>query len=243
MKLYTIPYAGGFSFTYLKWKKYLNPEIELIPIELPGRSLQNRLRPCSTIQQMANHVVRQIDEYDSGDYCLFGHSMGALVLLEVYSKLILLNRRLPVQVILSGMKPPHLYESRGHHLLDPIQFRVKMYELGGIPAALAEDREFSDFVFELLRNDIQAVEQYQREGQEPVFNGQVSLFSSESDIAGSDMLEWQNYALLPCTYHSFQGSHFFINEHTAEVVNRINQILLHSIPNLIAGGNNHYADI
>lgn len=240
MKLYTIPYAGGFSFTYLKWKKYLNPAIELIPIELPGRSAQNRSHPCSTIQQMAEDVVRQIN--DSEDYCIFGHSMGALVLLEVYVKLIQTNRRLPKHIILSGMRPPHLYQSKGLHLLDSVRFRAKMYEMGGIPVALVQDREFTDFVFDLLRNDIQAVEEYRHEGEAPVFRSRVSLFNSESDIPCSDMLEWQNYAFLPCSYHSFQGSHFFVNEHTAEIVNEINQILMYSITNLIAGGTNRYAD-
>ncbi|MCS4470409.1 thioesterase domain-containing protein [Clostridium botulinum] len=37
MILFCLPYAGGSEAIYHKWKKYLNPSIELSPIELKGR--------------------------------------------------------------------------------------------------------------------------------------------------------------------------------------------------------------
>jgi surfactin synthase thioesterase subunit len=37
LKLFCVPYAGGSAKTFLGWKKWLDPGIELIPVELAGR--------------------------------------------------------------------------------------------------------------------------------------------------------------------------------------------------------------
>lgn len=35
--LYCIAYAGGTANSYYQWRKWLDPRIELKPLELPGR--------------------------------------------------------------------------------------------------------------------------------------------------------------------------------------------------------------
>ncbi|MEG0308501.1 MAG: hypothetical protein RR636_11185 [Clostridium sp.] len=36
MILFSLPYAGRSETIYYKWKKYLHPLIEVVPIELKG---------------------------------------------------------------------------------------------------------------------------------------------------------------------------------------------------------------
>ena len=224
MKLFTIPYAGGFSFTYLKWRPLLHPDIKLHSLELPGRSSGLRDRMCVTIEEMAEHCLDRIAG-EQGEYALFGHSMGAYVLLEVYRSLAARSLPLPKRIILSGMTPPHLYQNQNHHLLDEECFRAKMVDMGGIPSLLVKEEDFAATLFLLLRNDIRAVEHYRFEGGMPVFSCEVSLFNSEADISREHMLQWNRYSREPCRYHSFSGTHFFINEHTADVVQVINHLL------------------
>lgn len=224
MRLYTVPYAGGYSFTYLKWKPLLAQGIKLHPIELPGRSDASRDRLCSTIEEMAVHCLRHI-EADQEPYALFGHSMGAYVVLEVYRALEARGLPLPEHLILSGMKPPHLYENKNHHLLDEASFRTKMLEMGGIPSLLVNEDDFAATLFRLLRNDLRAVELYSWKGELPVFSCDVSLFNSETDIRREHKLEWNRYSRRPCGYYSFRGTHFFVNERTADIVQVINQLL------------------
>lgn len=202
----------------------MNADVLLSPVELPGRSGKPDEPLCKTIEQMAEHVLRQL-ETEKEEYCLFGHSMGAYVLTEVYAKLVAEGRRLPAHLMISGMRPPHLYEHKGYHLLDEGSFRAKMQAMGGIPEALIEDEDFAAMLFRFLRNDIRAVEEYAHSVNKPSFSCEVSLFNSESDIEFETMLQWERYAQQRCSYHKFQGTHFFINDYTSEVVNRINHIL------------------
>lgn len=224
MRLYTIPYAGGFSFTYQKWTKYLHHNIQLVPIEFPGRGTRANEAICSSIGQMASAVMNQIETEDD-EYVLFGHSMGAYVLLELYKQICISHKCLPKHVIISAMKPPHLYIPKGYHLLDQEQFKRKILEMGGIPTSVTEDRSFTEYVMSLLKNDFRAVEQYTISEHLPLIACDVSLFNSESDISHHNMLNWNQYARHSCSYYSFEGTHFFINEFVYEVVSRVNQIL------------------
>ena len=192
----------------------MNADVKLCPIELPGRSGKQDEPLCTSIEEMAEHVFRQLDT-ETDEYCLFGHSMGVYVLTEVYAKIVAEGRRLPAHIILSGMRPPHLYKHKGYHLLDEAGFRSKMQDMGGIPKALIDDEDFAVMLFRLLRNDIRAVEQYAHIAHQKSFSCSVSLFNSESDIASETMLQWERYAQHPCSYYKFQGTHFFINEYTS----------------------------
>lgn len=224
MKLYTIPYAGGFSFTYQKWRKFLDKGIELHPIEYPGRGRRFKESMCQTIEQMADNVMNQIVTEEE-EYALFGHSMGAYVLLELYSRIYRSNKSLPKHVIISAMNPPHLYNPKGYHLLDNDQFQTKMCEMGGIPPTITQDAEFSEYMFSLLMNDFKAVEDYKTTDDMPLISCDISLFSSESDISYDNMMQWNQYSSMSCSYYEFEGSHFFINEYVFETVSTINHIL------------------
>lgn len=229
MKLYAIPYAGGFSFTYLKWKKDLKPGVDLYPIELPGRSGRANDPLRSGIEEMAEFVADKIAEsLGDEEYALFGHSMGVYVLVETYRILADRRIRLPSKVILSGMIPPHLYRPKGYHRLPEDEFRERMLDLGGTSRLLLEDAEFADFLFRLLRNDFGAVEQYRTLPEEKMLSCPVFLFNSESDHGRSDMHEWNRYACAPCEYFAFEGGHFFINQHLSAVVETLNRILTSS---------------
>lgn len=224
MRLYTIPYAGGFAFTYLKWRKYLDKKIKLCSIELPGRGTRIEETACNSIEEMAEDVLQHI-ETEEEEYALFGHSMGAYVLLELYAKIHNRNKTLPKNIFISAMKPPHMYKSEGYHMLNNEKFRDKMCSMGGIPRQINEDIEFSDHFYGLLRNDLKAVEEYSISTDFDSFSCHVSLFNSESDIGYDNIVQWDKYSKMPCSYYSFQGSHFFINEHVSKTVCRINDIL------------------
>lgn len=222
MRVYTIPYAGGFAFTYYKWKKYLDKQLKLAPIEFPGRGSKTNDLLCTSIEGMAETAYDQL-QVNNEDYILFGHSMGAYVLLELYKMLERTNKPLPKQVILSGMKPPHLYVQKNYHLLDDEGFKEKIAALGGLPTEIMEDKEFAAYILKLLRNDFRAVEEYTTQIK-TYFSCKVNLFNSEKDISREQILEWNLYSETTCDYHPFNGSHFFINESTHEVVQTINEL-------------------
>ncbi|MNI74646.1 Phenyloxazoline synthase MbtB [compost metagenome] len=97
--------------------------------------------------------------------------------------------------------------------------------MGGIPPTITQDAEFSEYMFSLLMNDFKAVEDYKTTDDMPLISCDISLFSSESDISYDNMMQWNQYSSMSCSYYEFEGSHFFINEYVFETVSTINHIL------------------
>ncbi|WP_197144539.1 thioesterase II family protein [Lysinibacillus sphaericus] len=79
IKLFCLPYAGGSSVTYIKWGKLLNRYIEVIEVELPGRGRRINDPLIDNLEDMVEDVFRFIKDQLTGDYAIFGHSMGGLI--------------------------------------------------------------------------------------------------------------------------------------------------------------------
>src|SRR6185369_7818116 len=108
IKLFCLPYAGGSSMVFHKWKKYLNSEIELRAIELAGRGrrihesmYQDRAEAVEDVFQLIKDEIRQ------SPYALLGHSMGSLIAYEVAQKIRANKLPEPLHVFFSGSSAPH----------------------------------------------------------------------------------------------------------------------------------------
>jgi medium-chain acyl-[acyl-carrier-protein] hydrolase len=109
LRLFCFPYAGGSASLYRGWSERLPAEVEVCPIQLPGR--ENRLleKPFSQLQPLVEALGEALLSYLDEPYAFFGHSMGALISFELTR---LLRRegcvRLPERLLVSARCAPHL---------------------------------------------------------------------------------------------------------------------------------------
>lgn len=103
VKLFCIPCAGGSANAYLKWNNYLQYNIELCPIELKGRGGRSDEAYYEDIDEAVEDVFNLIkDSINNNEYALFGHSMGGLIVYELYYKLLENGMKLPKQIFIYG---------------------------------------------------------------------------------------------------------------------------------------------
>ncbi|MEO0378321.1 MAG: thioesterase domain-containing protein, partial [Cyanobacteria bacterium P01_A01_bin.17] len=50
--LFCFPYAGGSSAIYRSWEMHLSPQIQLCPVELPGRGQRFNESPFQTLPSL-----------------------------------------------------------------------------------------------------------------------------------------------------------------------------------------------
>jgi len=79
MQLFCFPFAGGSYYSYYPLKRFLNPRINLIPLDLPGHGRRMQEPLLSDLNDMCNDVYKQIDGELDNPYAFLGHSMGALI--------------------------------------------------------------------------------------------------------------------------------------------------------------------
>lgn len=229
-KLFCLPYAGGSSMVYSKWKKHVHSSIELKPIELAGRGKRYSDAFYSSFSSAVEDICTTVkDELDDTRYALWGHSMGSLLAFELAYKLKSSGYEGPVHIFFSGRYPPHIYknEERNFHALSDKEFIEEIFRLGGTPSGILESKELQDIFVPILRADYKILHGYRYYPKEKKLDCDISVLNGKQDaeIDPNDISQWKFYTNKECSFYSFDGGHFYINDHDQAVIRVINRTL------------------
>ncbi len=228
MKLFCLPYAGGSATAFSKWKRGLDPRIELVPVELAGRGRRFRepFYPSlpDGVKDIFPFIVEQVGD---GEYSLFGHSMGTLYICELMNQIRKHGWKQPRHLFLSGMYPPHIRDKKKIHHLPDDEFIAEIIQLGGTPKEVAENRELMQIFTPILRGDYKNVEQYLLQAAPETWDIHVTVLAGDDDdlVTADDISQWQKYTSQSCTIVTLHGGHFFIHDEEEKVIEIINRTL------------------
>ncbi|MFD2588191.1 thioesterase II family protein [Croceitalea marina] len=230
LKLFCFPYAGGSAIIYKNWSEFLNPSIELIPIELAGRGKRIKDSFYDSIDDAVDDMFNQIKNDITGhNYVFFGHSMGALIAYELIRKIKLMKLPRPKHVFFSGRKAPHVKDEKEkkYHLMDHEEFKEEVLKLGGTPPEFFEHKALMDFMLPMLRQDFKLadVSFHDREIEPFEFNISV-LLGKDEEITPEQADGWKRHTTGLCAIYYFNGGHFFLNSETEQIVELINTTVL-----------------
>lgn len=83
LRLFCFPYAGGSSLVFRTWAASLPKNIEICPVELPGRGMQMKLPYFTRMEALVNAIAPILLPYLDKPFAFFGHSMGGLLSFEL----------------------------------------------------------------------------------------------------------------------------------------------------------------
>lgn len=228
IKLFCFPYAGGSSVVYQQWNRFINGNIELVPVELAGRGRRINDPMYTTVEEAVDDIYGRIEHQLQGPYAFFGHSMGAMLSYELTHKIVKSGTRMPEQVFFSGRSAPHVMkeDDKKYHLMENDVFRKEVLELGGTPPEFFEHPELMELFIPLLKNDFRLAETDLYDGRIDPLPIDINVFLGKDDDLTSDQCEgWKMHTTQSCNIHYFEGGHFFLNDETKGVVDLINGIL------------------
>lgn len=233
IRLFCLPYAGGSASSYYSWRKLLDEQIELVPIELSGHGRRNKEPFISGMKEVVDDVYLQIkDLLDEVPYAIFGHSMGSILAYELGRTIAIHNRKLPIHMFFSGRFPPYLETVRtNYHSLPDDVFLENFAKLGGISSELLEHKEVMDYLTPIFKADCKLVETYTHEGRVLQFPCKISvLYGAEDSMCNhSELQEWQDCSVSPISLLSYPSGHFFIQDTKEQVVKDIVKILIEKL--------------
>eukprot|EP00878_Enallax_costatus_P021992 GHUV01023314.1.p1 GENE.GHUV01023314.1~~GHUV01023314.1.p1 ORF type:complete len:203 (+),score=34.45 GHUV01023314.1:785-1393(+) len=103
IKLFCLPQAGMGAWAYQSWSERLAPQIQVLPIELPGHGSRMREPRVTDLCQLSCQIADVIcSSTSSGSYALFGHSMGAWIAWEVLQEISRRGWPVPLRLFVSG---------------------------------------------------------------------------------------------------------------------------------------------
>lgn len=227
LRLFCFPYAGGSPAIFRQWAAGLPPDVEVCPIQLPGRGSRFGERPFERLESLVTAAASALEPLLDRPFAFFGHSMGALVAFELARELRRRQGRSPVLLLLSAHEAPHRPPPLPpfSHLPDD-DFLVEVrdrYE--GIPDEVLEEPELIALLLPVLRADIKALESHVVTPDTPL-DCAVSCFGgSEDRLTREDLEAWREHTSGSFRLRMQEGSHFFLENGRSALLQAISEDL------------------
>ncbi len=228
IRLLCFPYAGGGALAYRDWATSMPEEIEVLPVQLPGRERRINEPPHTRLEPLVEAAVQGLAPYLDRPFAVFGHSMGALVGYEVVQGL---RRELglePVHLLVSARRAPQLPpEPANDYLLPDDQLIERLRELNGTPAEVLEHSELMKMLLPMLRADFELNDTYQPANHPPLACPMTVFGGLEDDLSEEELTAWGELTAAASTLRMFPGDHFYLHRHQDTLVRAVAGTLRH----------------
>lgn len=211
LRLFCFPYAGGSSAAF---REYSGPgweDIEVCPVQLPGRDKRLWEPPFDRIGPLVE-TLAEVLPFDR-PFALFGHSMGALVSFEL-ARLLRRQRRVgPAQLFASGCSAPQVRETKmRRHLMPQQQLIDELRRLGGTPEEVLRDTALMELISPTIRADFAIADAYEYRPEDPL-GCPISAFGGKQDpeLRQEQLQAWSEQTSNSFTFLMFPGDHFFLH--------------------------------
>ena len=232
LRLFCFPYAGAGASIFRTWSDGLPADVELCPVQLPGRGTRlmeapfTRLSPL--IEALAEALVPLLDK----PFAFFGHSLGALVGFELARHFRRQSGVLPVCLFVSADRAPQIpSRHRPIHALPEAEFLVELLHLNGIPQEVAEHPELMRIMIPVLRADFGVYQTY-RYSEEAPLDCKISCFGGLQDprVNRAELAGWRDQTRMPLSLRMFPGDHFFLRTTLPLLLRALSQDLMYGCP-------------
>jgi len=220
LSLLCLPCAGASATMYLRWRRLLPRWIEVVPLELPGRGSRLGEDFVEDFDALVSLLCSEHEAALRGNFALFGHSMGALLAWGIAQRLRATGRPLPRALLVSGSAAPSQRDpDRFVDMDDDEALIADMRKQGGTPEALFASPELLRMTLDTLAADYRVCEGFAHRGAAPLPVPLHVFAGREDDIQRWRVEAWSAEALdAGFSLDWFEGGHFFIRQHEAQVL-------------------------
>ncbi|MGB2569960.1 thioesterase domain-containing protein [Micromonospora citrea] len=218
VQLFCLPYAGGGASVFRHWQDGLGTDVEVLPVQLPGRENRISEDPEFRVDDVASAIAHRV----RGPYAIYGHSMGGRVGFEVVRELRRAGRPLPLRLYVGGARAPHVTAPSlfdGLSRVDDEELLRRLGAGGGLPAELLAHPELVELLLPLLRADFGRVDSYRYTPGEPL-PVPIVAFSGRHDraVTREHSDAWREHTAAGFTLREIDGGHFFLTDRLPELL-------------------------
>lgn len=222
MRLFCLPYAGGGASIFRGWDRDLPPDVELCPVQLPGREYRLRETPFTNVDTLVQVLIRVLYPYLDKPFALFGHSMGALIGHALIQQLQSQLKTTPALFFAAGRRAPHRSETVNPplHSLSRDEFLLALrHRYQGIPEVLLQDKEFMYALEPMLRADFTMIETYGPKLEPRLECPVITLGGTDDPHTDMPTLQaWRETTNKEFQLCMIAAGHFFLNEKRQETL-------------------------
>lgn len=249
-RLFCFPYGGAGASLYRNWQSQFPNDIEVCPIQLPGRETRLNEKPMHTLEFLIPQLLEMLQPELTVPFAFFGHSFGALIAFELTRALRQNNLPQPIHLFSSAFPDPRTPSKSLDNLLSELNAidielahlshadqieNLSDHQLQAIADIFyhqgvldyRENSVMKDIMKMLLPifvGDMSIVKNYQYREEAPL-NLPITVFLGKKDtwISWEDHQGWSNHTQSQFELHPFESGHLFVKdkEISKEVIKKI----------------------
>jgi medium-chain acyl-[acyl-carrier-protein] hydrolase len=212
LRLLCIPFAGAGASAFRGWAALLPPDVEAFAVQLPAR--EDRLRePCiDAWQPMMAALIGAVAPLPPMPTAIFGHSLGAVVALQLGRWMQASQGARLRHVFASGRAWPGAGAAERadlHTLADDDLLQALDAQYGSLSTSLSHP-EIRALALPALRADLRLLASYRHAASTPL-DCALTVFAGRDDpmTSGADLTAWRQETRGPFAIREFDGGHFF----------------------------------
>lgn len=220
MWLLCLPPGGGSARLFKDWARLLPEGLGVAALELPGHGARLAEPPATSIEDAVAELADAATPLLERPVMLFGHSMGAVLALDLAFELRARRGWRPVALVAAASEPPgRRTEPETSPDASDEELVTWLRGLGGMSEELLASREFLAEMLPALRADLRLVAR-RAQRAEPPLDCPLHVYLGEQDptVHGPAAERgWATHTTRELPPRSFPGGHFFVQE-SAELV-------------------------
>lgn len=211
LRLVCLPCAGGSAMFYQRWARRLPGQVELIAAELPGHGRLHREQPVTTMAGLVDRLLAELAPL-KGPLAVYGHSMGALVGLELARAIRRRDGCGPAALLVSSSDSPAAGTDGWREVPDE-GWEDVVRRLGGADAATLADPHLMELLVSALKSDLVLLDGYAYQADRPL-DCPVRVYAGTSDdsVTPAGLAAWRAENPRDFELARLPGGHFFIRE-------------------------------
>lgn len=229
MKLFCIPHAGASAISYNVWTNYLDQNVNLIPLDLPGHMTRSSEPLSEDIHEVVYDLAQNIKKniHSNETYAVYGHSMGGLLLYLLYFYLKDKGDLLPIHLFFSSRWPPYHHNEKAYYNLDHLEeCKSRIIRMGGFKKEVLNNTALTEYYMNILLADYRLMQSVSIKEIKQIDSDITVLWSdNEPDIVDKDVYTWRESAANNIAFVKIKGTHFFPTEEPLKTTNIINYTL------------------
>jgi surfactin synthase thioesterase subunit/NAD(P)-dependent dehydrogenase (short-subunit alcohol dehydrogenase family) len=247
-RLFCFPFAGGGALTFRSWAPHLDPRIELVAIEPPGRQTRLGEPPIRAVATFVERLVPALLPFLDKPFAVYGHCLGALTLFETVRALMRRHGQAPIHAFVSGARPPDelhrqqdfetnllekLLKVPGYSVFEPIyrqpdevfaeailQFNVLATE------SLLSDGELRRLLLPVIRAEFEMSSKYRYAPDDP-WDVPITCLTGTRDtyVSAANARSWSRFTARRFQLFMVETEHFLIVDDDQFVIRVLNHEL------------------
>jgi surfactin synthase thioesterase subunit len=232
VRLLCLPPAGGTATQFRDWGGHLRDAVEVVAVELPGRGFHRSEPPVTEMERLVVTLAAEVGHLLDRPYAIFGHSVGALIGLELAHALRGGGHPEADALFAAACRAPDAFYSRPHRA-EPTddELLAALSESGGVSAAILENPKYRQMLLGALRADVTLSERYRPADREPLTCPVFAYWgAADSGVPQGRVAGWRNETRGRFVSRMFSGGHFFPVDQRKLLLRALQDDLVSAVP-------------